>query len=396
MFNKVFIPYRGYYSTPFCKWQGALQNENSIVLGAMTSKRWFESKKIDPKEFDYLYFGITVAQHRVFYGSTWAAVMMGAPDIPGQTLMQACSTGTTGIYNASLALEQGCLEKAYCLFTDRTSNGPHTIWPNPNGLGGEVISENWNMDNINMDPSTGKGMLVTAENAAREAGFTREEADELVLRRYAQYADALANDRVFQRRYMFPIEVPVSRKETRLIEKDEGVTDTTREGLSKLKPVAEGGIHTFGAQTHPADGNAGVIVATKEKAAELSADPSIPIQIVSYGYARTKKAFMPMAPVPAARMALEHAGLKISDIKTIKTHNPFIANDLYMAKELGIDASGFNNYGSSLVFGHPQAPTIPRLLIEGIEETVMKGGGYAMVAGCAAGDTGAALIVKVG
>ncbi len=105
---------------------------------------------------------------------------------------------------------------------------------------------------------------------------------------------------------------------------------------------------------------------------------------------------MPAAPTPAAKLALSKAGLTIKDIKTIKNHNPFIANDLHLAQELGIDAMTFNNYGSSLVFGHPQAPTLARLIIEAIEETVLKGGGYALITGCAAGDSAACLIVKVG
>ena len=95
-------------------------------------------------------------------------------------------------------------------------------------------------------------------------------------------------------------------------------------------------------------------------------------------------------------MALERAGLTVKDMAAIKNHNPFIVNDLYLAKELGIDGASFNNYGSSMVFGHPQAPTMARMLIEAIEEAVIKGGGYAMATGCAAGDTAAALIVKVG
>jgi acetyl-CoA acetyltransferase len=66
-----------------------------------------------------------------------------------------------------------------------------------------------------------------------------------------------------------------------------------------------------------------------------------------------------------------------------------------MANILNIDPNKFNNYGSSLVFGHPQAPTAGRLIIEGIEETVMLGGGYMLFTGCAAGDTGAAIILKI-
>ena len=373
-----------------------MQLDNAIELGAKTSKRWFESRGLDQKELDYLYLGITIGQHRVFFGATWAAFLMGAPDIPGMTIMQACSTATTTVFNAGAAVEMGNVNTAYCLLVDRCSNGPHTIWPNPLGPGGEVISENWNMDNMRADPSTNIGTLMTAENVAREQGFTREQADELVLIRYRQYDDALANDRAFQKRYMFPVEATVSRKETRLVEEDEGVPTTSKEALARLRPVVEGGILTFGGQTHPADGNAGIIVTTRERAAEMSADPNIEIQIVSYGYARAKKAFMPMAPVPAARMALERAGLTVKDMAAIKNHNPFIVNDLYLAKELGIDGASFNNYGSSMVFGHPQAPTMARMLIEAIEEAVIKGGGYAMATGCAAGDTAAALIVKVG
>ena len=68
---------------------------------------------------------------------------------------------------------------------------------------------------------------------------------------------------------------------------------------------------------------------------------------------------------------------------------------LYLAKELGIDPNSFNNYGSSLVFGHPQGPTAGRCMIEMIEELALKGGGYGLFAGCAAGDTAAAMVMKV-
>jgi acetyl-CoA acetyltransferase len=396
MLTKAFIPYKGYYSTPFARWQGSLANENAVILGADTSKRWLAEKKWDPKMFDYLFLGITIGQHYVFYGSTWAAAMMGATGIPGVTLMQACSTSTTCIFQAGLGVETGMYQTPYCLMVDRCSNGPHTIWPNPMGPGGEVESENWLMDHFNKDPWAGGAMIQTAENVAKEAGVTREQCDSVALRRYEQYLDALADNRAFQKRYMFPAEVRLSKKKSLMLEADEGVTPTTKEGLAKLKPVLPEGAHTFGAQTHPADGNAGVIVTTREKAKELSADPSVEIRVISYGYARAKKGFMAMAVVPAVRMALEKAGITVKEAAAIKTHNPFAANDIYMAKELGIDVNSFNNYGSPLVFGHPQAPTAGRCIIEGIEEVAMKGGGYLLFGGCAAGDTGAAMVLKIG
>ncbi len=105
---------------------------------------------------------------------------------------------------------------------------------------------------------------------------------------------------------------------------------------------------------------------------------------------------MPAAPVPAAEMALAAAGLKITEIKAIKTHNPFATNDLNLAKKMGIDVMKFNNYGSSLIYGHPQGPTAGRAMIEMVEELVLLGGGYGLFTGCAAGDTAAAMVLKVG
>jgi len=398
MLTKAYIPYKGYYSTPFCRWQGQMANENAIVLAANTAKRWFASRDLDPTVLEYLYFGMTVAQNRMFYSHNWAGGMLmdGRKNLPGLFVHQACTTSATCIHLAAVNVEAGTYETAFALMTDRCSNGPHLIWPNPMGPGGEVISENWNMDNFNNDPWGGMKMVQTAEAVAAEAGITREECDAVALRRYEQYLDSLADDRAFQKRYMFPAEVRMSKKKVLMIEEDEGITPTTAEGLAALKPVESNGVLTFGAQTHPADGNCGFIVTTREKARELSADPDKDIKIVSYGFSRVGKARMAAAPVPAAEMALKNAGLKVKDMKAIKTHNPFAVNDINMAKKMKFDVMWMNNYGSSMIYGHPQGPTAGRIIAELIEEVVLLGGGYGMFAGCAAGDTGASLIVKVG
>jgi acetyl-CoA acetyltransferase len=399
-FSKAYIPYGGYYSSPFCRWQGSMQNENAIELGAKTARRWFlEKKKIDPAVIDYLYFGITIHQLHIFYGHNWAAGMLvdNKKDLPGLMIQQACTTSTTIMNLAALAVEQGAFEVGFCLMTDRCSNGAHTVWPNPMGPGGEVIAENWLMDNFNSDPNVRPPlkMVQTAENVAKQVGITKEEVDAVVLRRYEQYLMAMENDRAFQKRYMFPAEVKVGKKQTKLVELDEGVTPTTAEGLAKLRAAEPGGVHSFGAQTFPADGNCGFIVTTRDRAKEMSANPGAEIQIVSYGFSRVKPGFMAAAPVPAAEMALANAGLKISDMKAIKSHNPFATNDINFAKKLGNDVMKMNNYGSSLVYGHPQAPTAGRIIAEMLEEMVDLGGGYCLWAGCAAGDTGAAMVFKV-
>ncbi|MBW1720650.1 MAG: thiolase family protein [Deltaproteobacteria bacterium] len=397
MFTKAFIPFRGYYSSPFCRWQGTLQNENSIVLGAKTANRWLKSKGIPFNILNTMYYGTTIAQPCMFYSHNWAAAMMVDNELPlpGTMVNQACTTSTVCLNLVASNIECGLYKTGFALMSDRASNGPHTIWPNPMGPGGEVISENWMMDNFNRDPNVGLKMVQTAENVAKLIGATKEQADEVTLRRYEQYQDALADDRAFQKRYMFPVEARISKKKTVLVEADEGVTPTTKEGLAKLKPVEPEGIHSFGSQTHPADGNCGFIVTQREIAKELSADPNVEIQIISYGFSRVGKGLMASAPVPAAEMALKDAGLKVSDLKAIKTHNPFAVNDIYMSTKMGFDVMWMNNYGSSLIYGHPQGPTAGRNICELLEELTILGGGYGLWAGCAAGDTGGAMVFKV-
>lgn len=396
MLTKVFIPYRGYFSSPFCRWQGQLANEHAIGLAAATSQRFLAEKKWDPGMFDYLTLGMTIGQPQWFYGGPWAAALIGATATPGVLISQACTTSATCINLAAMGLETGLYQNVYVLMADRCSNGPHTIWPNPNGPGGQVISENWMMDNFARDPWAGGAMIQTAENVAKEAGITRQECDQVALRRYEQYLAALANDRAFQRRFLFPLEVRAGKNKTILVEQDEGIMETTAVGLAALKPVTPEGTHTFGSQTHPADGNCALVVTTRDKAKELSADPKLEIQVLSYGYARAKKGYMAMAVAPAAKMALARAGITVGEVRAVKTHNPFAVNDIYLARELGFPVEKMNNYGSTIVYGHPQAPTAGRNIIEGIEEVALAGGGYLLWAGCAAGDTGAALVLKVG
>ena len=100
---------------------------------------------------------------------------------------------------------------------------------------------------------------------------------------------------------------------------------------------------------------------------------------------------MAKATVPAARQALDAAGLTIDRMDVVKTHNPFAVNDIYFAREMGLATDRFNNYGSSLIYGHPQGPTGMRLVIETIEELALAGGGHGLFVGCAAGDNAAAI-----
>jgi acetyl-CoA acetyltransferase len=398
-FEKVFVPYRGYWTTPFCRWQGSFANLHAVSFAGEIAVRVLKEKEISPEIFDELLLGMTVPQMHSFYGGPWLAGLVGAVGVTGPMIGQACATGARVMATAAFQVESLEEERVILtIVTDRCSNGPHCYYPNPFGPGATGDSEDWVWDNFGYDPWPKNSMLQTAENVAKEAGITREEQDEVALLRYRQYDDALEDDSAFLRRYMvMPIEVrdPSGRKVLATVDGDEGVFPTTAEGLARLKPVLEGGTVTYGTQTHPADGNCGIIVTNREKAQELSRDPNIEIQVLSFGEGRAKKGYMAQAIVPAARQALSRAGLTIEDLKVIKTHNPFAVNDIYFSREMGVKVEDMNHYGSSIVWGHPQGPTGTRLIIEVIEELVLLGGGYGLFVGCAAGDSGAGVIVKV-
>jgi acetyl-CoA acetyltransferase family protein len=398
-FEHTYVPYGGYWSTPFVRWQGSLAQSHPVELAAQVARQALQERRIEPVAFDSLFFGLTVPSQHSFYAAPWAAAMIGNPDMTGPTIMQACATSARLIGQAAGEIDgergRGCV---LGIVADRTSNGPHIYYPDATGPGGRGTTEDWVWDNFQRDPYAEASPTVTAENVARDQGISRQEQDELTLVRYGQYVADRKNGGAFQRRYMVaPLEVRdrSGRRALATVDDDEGVTPTTAEGLARLRPVQDGGTVTYGSQTHPADGNCGMVLAGRERARELSRDDGIEVQVLSWAQARVERAFMPMAPVPAARAALDEAGLRIYDVTAIKTHNPFAVNDVYFAREFDLAFDAFNNHGSSLVYGHPQGPTGMRLVIELIEELADRGGGYGLFTGCAAGDTGAAVVVKV-
>ncbi len=399
MAYKAEIPYGAYWSTPFARWQGAFANLHSVEFAAHVVKGELARRQIPGEVIDHGVLGISVPQKHAFYGMPWLAGMAGLGAVGGPTLMQACATGARVLLAATQEVDAGLSDVTLTVTCDRTSNGPHLYYPNPRGPGGTGAHEDWVMDNFNCDPLGHHAMVQTAENVTTKHQITTAEQHDVVLRREAQYREALADDNAFHKRYMtLPFEVPdpAFRKTATTLTGDDGIRMSSADELAKLKPVVKGGSVTFGGQTHPADGNAGMIVASPERAAELSRDRKVRIRLRGFGTARADLAYMPEAPVPAAQRALAQAGLTFENMDAIKTHNPFAANDVLFSRQTGVDIARMNNYGCSLVWGHPQAPMGTRSIIELIEELVMRGGGLGLFTGCAAGDTAMAVVIEVG
>ena len=399
-FSDVYIPYGGYWSTPFCVWQGTLAPLPPIPFAAEITRRALAERHIDPAGIDGLCLGTTVPSRHSFYGAPWFAGLAGLDHVTGPTINQACATSVRCLVQAAQELSSGSATTCLAVTADRTSNGPHIYYPAPGGVGGTGEAENVVLDSFGHDPYAKNSMLETAENVARSEDITRAAQEEVTLLRHRQYQAALADDGAFLARYLVrPVEVRDARgkKVVATVHGDEGVHPTSAEGLAGLKPVLPGGTVTFGTQTHPADGNAAMLlVSSREQAGALSRGERVDVRLVSYGQARVAKGFMPMAVVPAAQLALQRAGIGVADLESVTTHNPFAVNDVLLARSLGIDPERMNRHGCSLVWGHPQGPTGMRSIMELIEDLVLRGGGYGLFTGCAAGDAAAAVVVKVG
>jgi acetyl-CoA C-acetyltransferase len=393
-FERAYIPGGFAWSSPFARWQGALSEVSSLDLAVDVTRAAFEQRGFSAEAITGLVLGWTVPQRDIFYGAPSAAARIGAPGVTGPMISQACATSVACVHAAAATTEGDDSEVTLVVTTDRTSNGPQVIYPRPSAPGGSPEIENWVQDSFARDPWAGEAMFTTGELVSAEEDITREELDDITALRYEQYSRSLENEREFQKRYMIPVTIPQKRKDPIVVDEDYGVFPTTREGLAKLRPMADGGVVTFGSQTHPADGTAGMVVTGEERARELGDGEGV-VKLLATGFARVAKARMPKAPVPAAEMALDDAGLSIAEVDVIKTHNPFAVNDAYFARRMGVQVKDMNNYGSSLIFGHPQGPTGARLIAEMVEELRLRGGGTGLFTGCAAGDSGAALVVRV-
>ena len=391
IFPKAFIPYGTWGSSFFPAWQMSPLAEVNIGQFAGEAMNLIMGKrKVSKNEIEYLIIGSTIPWHWKFWNATVVANCLGNR-IAGFHIEQACATGLQAVVLAASEVQIGSNDVVGVLTFDRTSDSPVGVFPERRAHQRTfAISDVW--DNFGFDPATEKAMINCAGVTARKYKLDRREVDELTFYRYQQYFKAKNSG--FLDRVLFPIEVlNIQGRHLGRIDNDTGVRQLSLQGLREMPELDT--CVTGGTQTHASDGMATLLVTTREKARKLSKKPEIDIQFIAKAEVRTKPGFMPAAPAFAVQKLLKQTGLTMDDMVVVKNHNPFAINDVIFAKVLNYDWHKMNTTGCPLVWGHPQGPTLTRVLIESFEEAVDLGGGYVMVFGCAAGDVGIAAIFKV-
>src|SRR5215510_12129146 len=368
--------------TAMGEYGGVLKNFTAIELGALASKAAIEQSGFDASEFDHAIFGNAMqTSGDALYGARHVALRAGLPvEVPALTVNRLCGSGIQSIISAAQLIELGEASVVLAGGMESMSQAPHVIRGARWGLRlGQGKLEDSLMVAL-LDTYCGCYMAATAETLARKYSISREAQDEFALRSQKLAAAAWEAGR-------FSDEVtPVER----VVRDDHMRPDTTLDILAKLKPAfAKDGFVTAGNASGIVDGGAAVVVTTRDRA------KGKPIgRIVSWGVAGVPPEIMGIGPVPATKIALQKAGLKLSDIDLIEINEAFAAQYLAVEKALELDRNNVNVNGGAIALGHPLGATGTRLVITLLYELRSRKKRYGLASACIGGGQGIAMIVE--
>lgn len=371
---------------------GALRSKSALELTIPVMQELLRRSGLDPAEIDDVIWGCNYQKTYLENNlARVAAVKAGLPiTVPGITVHRNCTSSVSSVQMGCYQIMAGEADFIMAGGSESMSNASHTVdgarWGKKFG-NMELRDSMWDsLTHLGVGPAMG----ITAENLAQRYGITREEQDELALLSQRRACQAL-KDGVF-REEIVPVEVH-TRKGVEVVDTDEyPKQDVTMEKLSNLKAsFLEGGTVTAGNASGMNDAASGVILAAEDRAKELG----LPIlaRILSTATVGVDPDIMGIGPVDATRKALAKAGLALKDLDRIELNEAFAAQYLACEKELGLDRSITNVHGSGISLGHPVGATGTRLITTLLYELKRTGGRYGLVAICAGGGMGVALVV---
>ena len=389
--KEVFI--LGGKRTAMGEYVGALKDISAIDLGAIAAKGALASTGVSADEIDHTVMGNALqTSGDAIYGARHVALKAGVPfDRPALTVNRLCGSGIQSIVSGAQMIQLGEAQTALVGGMESMSQAPHVIRGARSGfpLGGGKLEDSLMV--ALLDTYCNTPMAGTAENLARKFEISREEQDEYALR--SQQEAKRAKDSCYLSEEIVPVEI-VTRKSTTVFDADDHLRpETTLEGLAKLRPAfAKDGFVTAGNASGIVDGAAALVICDEDYVKRRNAKPMG--RIVSWAYAGVEPEIMGIGPVPATRLALEKAGLKLSDMDLVEVNEAFAAQYLAVEKELGLDRSRTNVNGGAIALGHPLGATGTRLVITALHELRRRGGRYGLATACIGGGQGIAMIVE--
>ncbi len=382
--------------TGFGTFGGSLRSFSATQLGIFAGSAAIEAAGITPEQVDHTFFGNALqTSSDAIYLARHIALGAGVPEEkPALTVNRLCGSGFEAIVQGAKEIILGEAEVCLTGGTESMSQAPHVVRGARFGdlrLGpaGKYFEDLlWE---ALLDTNCGLTMAQTAEELAARYGVTREEADEVAYRSQMRAKAAWDEGR-------FDAEIaPVTirtRKGEQLYAADEHMRpDTTMEGLAKLRPYfKEDGLVTAGNASGIGDGAAAAVLASAEWAEKTGLEPLG--RIVSWGFVGVDPQIMGIGPAPAARLALEKAGLTLDDMDLVEVNEAFAPQYKAVEKELGLDPEKTNVNGGAIAITHPLAASGARITIHLLHELRRRGGKYGLGSACIGGGQGGAVVVE--
>ncbi len=413
--------------TPFARQSTEFSQVPAVDLGKMVVSDMLARTEIDPKLIEQVVFG-QVIQMPEAPNIAREIVLGTGMDIgtDAYSVTRACATSFQSAVNVAESIMAGTIDVGIAGGADSTSVLPigvsKKLAANLLALSKtKTLSQKLKIlktlsfkDLMPVPPavaeySTGLSMGQTAEQMAKSHGITRQAQDELAHRSHTLAAQAWSDGKI-EGEVMTAFPEPYKK----WIAKDNNIReDSVLESYAKLRPAFDRqyGSVTAANSTPLTDGAAAIMLMREGKAKELGLD--IMGYIRSYAFSAIGVEMdLLMGPSYATPIALERAGIELSDLTLIDMHEAFaaqalanmkmFASDKFAQENLGrskaigeIDMDKFNVLGGSLAYGHPFAATGARMITQTLRELQRRGGGLALNTACAAGGLGAAMVLEV-
>ena len=373
---------------------GSLSSFEPAELGGIVMKEAVARSGVDPALINYVTVGNTIpTDSRYAYVARVAAIQAGLPmESVAMALNRLCSSGLQAIVSTSQAIMLNDCDYGIGGGVEVMSRG---MYGSPAMRSGARMGDSKMIDlmvAVLTDPFGVGHMGVTAENLVEKWKLTREEQDALACESHRRAAVAIKEGRF--KSQIVPITIK-SRKGDVVFDTDEHCKpDTTMETLGKMKAVfkKEGGSVTAGNASGINDGAAFFVLAAADAAAKAGHKPIA--RLVSYAVAGVPNHIMGEGPIPASKLALARAGLKLDQIDVIESNEAFAAQALAVTKGLGLDPAKTNVNGGAIALGHPIGCSGAAIATKALHELQRVNGKYALVTMCIGGGQGIATIFE--